>query len=1094
MAGEIATAFVRIRPNAQGFKQTAEAEVKGALKGVQESVNASARANVASTQTEIRANEALGVSYKEVQAIAQANVATLAEGVTANKLLAAAYTEVGVAAKAGSVEQILATKLATEATIGAATTVQQAAAANVAATVREITANEELAASYGVVAAAAAKGSQEQIVAMSLAARASAAAAAETAGAAGVAAGSRFAGGVKHGLGLGGELFGVGIGTAFLVEFTKKLSEQAAEVQKSEEVVRAEFGKSAEEIEAFAKKGAADLGITDDAALGTAAKFGILFQNLGIGHEVAAEMTVNLEKLAGSLSAIRGVDPSVALRTLNLAMLGNVRGLKQLGIAIDPATIKFVAFKEGLISSVKDGITPAVRAQAIYAIATQNLSKWQALAAEHADDLANRQRRLSAQWDDAKDKLGADLLPAFAAFTGGLAKLLAGFLALPAAAKGAIAAIVGIGVAIGAVALGLSPIIGIPAAIIALGLAFNEAYQHSQKFRDGVHQIGESLKPIVPVLEDTKDSLVQLWATFGNQFSGIAKTLVSGQIKVIIDQLKIVANTIAFVADVLTGKWGKAWQALKNIVSAEFDLIKTKIQTTASVIEGIFGVMWKAIEILFVSGIKGISDLLAKIPTKITIFGHTIGTDNPFKSWSDGLQATLDGLTNAPAKVATVAKQTQSIFASSLTVPDPSSATAAQKFGAGIVDNIGKGAKDALSGGAGKTLAEQAAEYFRGQGLSAASGKAATALQKARDAVRQAEQDLATLNGRLKTAIAKTGTDVLKAVEDAKANLATIGQSLGQSISTIIDQPFVLAGQKIQDAQDRITLIFDRKSQKLQQQAAAIQRQQSAISAQGDRLALENLRQQVVLPSGHGLDKDPKKALAELQALSKSASGGNKAAIDAFIIQFRSASLQVAQDKVSLKQSALDAKKTVLTNALQLKSELLQVEQDTANRLKTQITTQIADLTDAFNRHVITYAQFKKGIEDIISKGRPAMKKAGATLGTAFANQYMQQVDDILKQAGFIANGPQVAGTTGQDHKIVNPSSVLRKDQAAVERIRTQIANKQTKLQEKLVTEAKKQTAFLQTLAQGKGAKTSGEKNPGKQTKNSEALVGANGD
>ncbi len=1061
MAGEIATAFVRIRPNLTGFKTTATEGVKAALTETQTAVNTSARANIAATQQEIASNKELVLSYEEVMAIAQANVAAVAEGVSANRTLATAYVEVGRAAQEGSVEQIAAIRLANEATVGAATTTQEAARANVAATLAEIRANEELAASYKIVALAAAKGSQEQIVAATLAARSSEAAAA--AGGVGAAAGTSFKTGFKAALGTGGELLGVGIGAALTADLVKHLAEDAAGVQKSQEVIRSEFGKSSEEIIDFAEKTGIALGITSHASLDTAAKLGIVFQNLGIGHKVAADMTVGLESLAGSLAAIRGIDPAVPLRALNLAMLGNVRSLKQLGIAVDPVTIKYVAFKMGLIDSVKDGLTPAARAQAIYAISTQNLSKFQALAAAHSDDLSNSQRRLSASWDQAKEKLGADLLPAFSAFTKGLGEALKGFLALPTAGKAAIATAVGVGAAFAAVALGLSPIIGIPIAIIAIGLAFNEAYQHSKTFREFINGIGDQIKQLGPTLTSIKQSIHEFWAAFGDQISSIAighlkllGTIIKTDVQIIIDIIKVFAA-------VLHGDWGKAWSALKDIFVQEWNALKAIVATAANDLTQIFSAMWKSIEILFLEGLKGVADLLAKIPTSVTIFGKTIGGENPFKGWSDSLKGTIAGLSGSDT------------------------AAAAQKVGKDVAENVAKGAKDA----SGKPLSQEAADFFKQQGLDAATTKAKDQLQKARNAVTTAENALGSLKGRLAASIEKTSTDVRAAVEDAKGNLTSIGSSLAQSLSTIIDQPFVVAGQKIQDAQDKITLEFDRKSQALRQQAAAISREQQVLAFGSDKLALSRLRGGVVLPTGGGLSTDNTKAIAQLKALAATAKGGNKDAINEFLIQFRGAALTVASDKNSLAQGALDAKKTVLTNALQLKSEVLQVQQDTANRMKTQIATQIADLTDAFNRHVITYARFKQGIQDIVSKGGPAMKQAGATLGSAFANSYAQQVSDLLKQAGLIGDGPQVPGTTGQQSKIVNPGAVLRADQAASDRIRNQIANKQTTLQQKLVTEAKKQTAYLSTLAGGgRDAPSSKDKNPGKQTKTSQAHVG----
>ena len=272
-----------------------------------------------------------------------------------------------------------------------------------------------------------------------------------------------------------------------------------------------------------------------------------------------------------------------------------------------------------------------------------------------------------------------------------------------------------------------------------------------------------------------------------------------------------------------------------------------------------------------------------------------------------------------------------------------------------------------------------------------------------------------------------------------------------------------------------VAITFDQKSAVLQRQANQISYQQSILGLASDKLSLLNLQRSIVLPGGASLSTNPKAGLAELERLAKSDTR-NKPALDAFILQYKAATLQVAGDKVGLKQSALSNRKDVLTTALQLKTDLLTVEQDTANKLKIQVTRQIADLTDSFNRHAITYARFKRGIDEIVARGAPAMKKAGVTLGSAFAHQYTQQVTDILRQAGFIEQGPNIAGTT-------------------VQKIRNQIARTQTGLTQKILKESQKQSTYLKTLSDAATGTvgTPHGRNPGSQGKTTRGTAGTRG-
>src|SRR5262249_53192501 len=155
-----------------------------------------------------------------------------------------------------------------------------------------------------------------------------------------------------------------------------------------------------------------------------AVRFGILFKNIGIGRTRGAEMTVNMLRLAGALSLIRGTDPSQTVNNLSLALAGNVRGLKQMGIVADSATIKRTALRLGLIKEHQT-LTPATKAMAIYSIATQNLGLREQQASAHSGDLAVQQAKLHAQWVNTKTTLGKFALPALSALNRGLLGIFA---------------------------------------------------------------------------------------------------------------------------------------------------------------------------------------------------------------------------------------------------------------------------------------------------------------------------------------------------------------------------------------------------------------------------------------------------------------------------------------------------------------------------------------------------------------------------------------------------------------------------------------------------------------------------------------------
>lgn len=202
----------------------------------------------------------------------------------------------------------------------------------------------------------------------------------------------------------GAGFFAATAGAQLLGTALKEGVKDAASLQKSGEAIDAIFGKSAGGVKEFAHD-AANLGISAVESEALSVRLGILTKNLGIGQEKAAEMAVGLQKLAGSIAEIRGINPATVIQNLPQALAGNLRSLKQLGFAFSQAQIKQEALREGILKTGQ-AITPAIKAQAIYALVTKNLAGFEDLAAQHSGDLANQQHKLHAQVTNLETSVG----------------------------------------------------------------------------------------------------------------------------------------------------------------------------------------------------------------------------------------------------------------------------------------------------------------------------------------------------------------------------------------------------------------------------------------------------------------------------------------------------------------------------------------------------------------------------------------------------------------------------------------------------------------------------------------------------------------
>lgn len=972
VGGEIASVWVRIRPNFAGFKETATAEIRGVLHKMQGEVASSARANVSATNSEIASNKELAGSYKTVMAASETAIATTKESIQLNRMLATSYAQLAAAAKAGSVEQMTYTKLGQEAQLRAAATVQETARANVAATATEITANRELAASYALIARSAKAGSAEQLAAAKLSAQAGGASAAgAAAGAAGRARGA--------GAGLGARALGPAVAGAIGIHFIKDLVQEAAGVQKFKETVTSQFGAASKAIFEFASNGAAKLGIIDDTIYETSARFGVLFKNLGVGQGVASQMTVGWEKLGGALAAIRGLDPAKAMAALPLAAAGNARGLKQLGIVIDQTEVKNEALRLGLIATTKGAITPGIKAQAIYSIATKNLGSYLEEAKKHSADYANVQRRLAVAWDNATDVLGEGLLPYVARFAEFLSRnmpaavkyttiafsdlkttisqfvdfIRPGIEAIRKSSTATKIALAGLTIAVGALVAAAFPITSVVLAIAGLGIAFQEAYKRSERFRQIVHSIGEFIKrDLVPAFQTAVAVIQGIWQRWGETITRVVKIYLGTAVALIKHQIEIIKGVFNVLAGIVTLDWRRAWGGLKGIVGNALGAVVDVIKGYGNIIKAVFTGIWDNVKETVIRLELWIVDKFSKIPTKIKTPLGDIGFTNPFEGMKKGLEDDLANLRNGD--IVANAQKTLVDFAKNAVLLATGHGSG-QKIGDSIVGGI----NDALSiGTATLSTAEIAALNAANQKIANAKARlvaAEKAGQESRRAAQASLENYITQSNERIAALTQSGNEkIVKSARDAAANLVSIGKKLSDGIGKFLDKGADTSGPS------------------------------KAIEAQFKAL-------KEALASGHG--------------------GPDV--------------LQKAQ---------------LLTS--QLRDQQGDKPDNAATTAKKKLVQQrVNDLTDELNRHLITWKSFQSKLHTFLGGQGITYKKIYGSLGRSAADAFQEQIKGLGLQAKAIAGeSPHVrnlihkagGGGTATSLKIIDPNVIATKVQAQI--------------------------------------------------------------
>lgn len=257
------------------------------------------------------------------------------------------------------------------------------------------------------------------------------------------------------------------VGTAVAVQFARKIVTAASDLNETMSKSTVVFGRNAAAVQAWSQNSAKAFGMSQNAALGAASTYGNLFVSLGLAEDQSAKMSTKLVELAGDLASFNNVSPEEALDALRSGLVGETEPLKRFGVNMNEATLKAQALKMGLVSSTKEALNPAVKAQAAYALILEQTTTAQGDFARTSGGLANQQRILNAEWENAQASLGQALLPAVTEVVTVLNSMLGAFNALPQPVK-----TVALGIAaVAAATVMLAPrIVATRAALAELGI------------------------------------------------------------------------------------------------------------------------------------------------------------------------------------------------------------------------------------------------------------------------------------------------------------------------------------------------------------------------------------------------------------------------------------------------------------------------------------------------------------------------------------------------------------------------------------------------------------------------------------------------
>lgn len=267
-----------------------------------------------------------------------------------------------------------------------------------------------------------------------------------------------------------GTKIALGAAAAATTAFAFSAIQNAANLGETLSKVGVLFGDNAGQIEKFANSAASSLGLTKQAALDGAATFATFGKSAGLTGDNLSNFSTKFVTLAGDLASFNNTTPQEAINAIGSALRGEAEPLRRFGVLLDDATLRSEALKLGIVSTVKDALTPQQKVLAAQSAIFAQTSLAQGDFARTSQSLSNQQKILKASLENVKTEIGTALAPALEAVIP-MFQTLATFASKNAPLFGALAISL-TGVAVGVLAVKGAMIAFKAAAAIATGINY----------------------------------------------------------------------------------------------------------------------------------------------------------------------------------------------------------------------------------------------------------------------------------------------------------------------------------------------------------------------------------------------------------------------------------------------------------------------------------------------------------------------------------------------------------------------------------------------------------------------------------------------
>jgi hypothetical protein len=223
-------------------------------------------------------------------------------------------------------------------------------------------------------------------------------------------AGDRVRGRLRSALTSGGAALAGVLGGAAIIGGIRKTITAASDLNEEIDKTKVVFGQSSGAVLSWSKTTATAMGLSQRAALGAAGAFGNMFRAMGLGQQEAADMSRRMVQLAADMASFSNEDPTEMLDKLRSGLAGEAEPLRRFGVLLSESKVQLEAVRMGLVRK-GEALTESQKVLARYSIILRETGIQQGNFEKTSGGLANQQRILRAQIENASAAIGRVLLP-----------------------------------------------------------------------------------------------------------------------------------------------------------------------------------------------------------------------------------------------------------------------------------------------------------------------------------------------------------------------------------------------------------------------------------------------------------------------------------------------------------------------------------------------------------------------------------------------------------------------------------------------------------------------------------------------------------